>query len=31
MACQDLSGARRHADFDHFDYASRPFIADPRI
>jgi xylan 1,4-beta-xylosidase len=31
MACQDLSGARRHADFDHFDYASRPFVADPRV
>jgi xylan 1,4-beta-xylosidase len=30
MACQDLAGTRRPADFDHFDYSSREFSADPR-
>lgn len=30
MACQDLSGSARPADFDYFDYRSRAFIADPR-
>jgi hypothetical protein len=30
MACQDLAGTRRHADFDYFDYSSRAFVPDPR-
>jgi xylan 1,4-beta-xylosidase len=31
MACQDLAGTRHPADFDHFDYASRAFLPDPRL
>jgi xylan 1,4-beta-xylosidase len=30
MACQDLSGTARHADFDYFEYRERPFLVDPR-
>jgi xylan 1,4-beta-xylosidase len=29
MACQDLSGAGRAADFDYFEYRERAFRADP--
>jgi hypothetical protein len=29
MACQDLSGARRAADFDWFEYVERPCRVDP--
>jgi xylan 1,4-beta-xylosidase len=29
MACQDLAGTRHPADFDHFDYTPREFVADP--
>ncbi|MEZ0244429.1 MAG: family 43 glycosylhydrolase, partial [Sphingomonas sp.] len=29
MACQDMSGAGRHADFDWFDYRERDYRADP--
>jgi xylan 1,4-beta-xylosidase len=29
MACQDLSGTARAADFDYFEYVEREFIADP--
>jgi xylan 1,4-beta-xylosidase len=29
MACQDLAGTQRHADFDHFDYTSRGFVPNP--
>lgn len=29
MACQDMSGAALHADFDWFDYREREFVADP--
>jgi len=28
MACQDMSGARRAADFDWFEYRERPYEAD---
>jgi xylan 1,4-beta-xylosidase len=31
MACQDLAGTRRHADFDCFDYASRGFVPNPCV
>jgi xylan 1,4-beta-xylosidase len=31
MACQDLAGTRQHADFDHFDYSSRPFLPNPCV
>jgi xylan 1,4-beta-xylosidase len=27
MACQDLSGAGRHADFDWFEYRERDYAA----
>ena len=30
MCCQDLSGARRPADFDFFLYRERRYLADPR-
>ncbi len=30
MACQDLSGQGRPADFDSFSYIERPYCADPR-
>ena len=30
MACQDMSGAARSADFDWFEYRERAFLADPR-
>jgi xylan 1,4-beta-xylosidase len=30
MACQDLSGSAKPADFDYFDYRSRAFVAEPR-
>src|SRR5262249_52406676 len=30
VACQDTSGAARHADFDWFEYCERNFSADPR-
>ena len=29
MACQDVSGAGRHADFDWFEYRERDYRADP--
>ncbi|MBL8550105.1 MAG: glycoside hydrolase family 43 protein [Hyphomonadaceae bacterium] len=29
MACQDMSGARRAADFDWFEYAEREYRVDP--
>ena len=29
MACQDLAGTLRAADFDFFEYAERPYRADP--
>jgi xylan 1,4-beta-xylosidase len=29
MACQDMSGAGRHADFDWCEYVERPYRADP--
>ncbi|MDP5277357.1 glycoside hydrolase family 43 protein [Sphingomonas sp. DG1-23] len=29
MACQDMAGTGRHADFDWFDYRERPYRADP--
>jgi xylan 1,4-beta-xylosidase len=31
MCCQDLTGARRGADFDYFFYQNREFFPDPRI
>jgi xylan 1,4-beta-xylosidase len=30
VACQDLAGTARAADFDWFDYRERAFVADPR-
>ena len=30
VACQDMSGTARHADFEWFDYRDRPFNPDPR-
>jgi xylan 1,4-beta-xylosidase len=30
MACQDMSGSARPADFDWFEYREREFVADPR-
>lgn len=29
MACQDMSGEGRHADFDYFEYREREYRADP--
>ena len=29
MACQDMSGAGDHADFDWFEYVERPYRVDP--
>jgi xylan 1,4-beta-xylosidase len=29
MACQDLSGAGRHADFDYFEYRERAYRSEP--
>ena len=29
MACQDLAGTGKHADFDFFEYAERDFRANP--
>ncbi|TFW29050.1 glycoside hydrolase family 43 protein [Duganella callida] len=31
MACQDMSGAGLHADFDHFSYEERPYRLNPPI
>ncbi len=31
LACQDMSGTARLADFDWFDYREREFRADPRV
>jgi len=31
MCCQDMSGARRTADFDYFEYRERDYLTDPRI
>ena len=31
MACQDMSGQQRHADFDYFDYRERAFLANPFV
>jgi xylan 1,4-beta-xylosidase len=30
VACQDMSGTARPADFDCFEYRERPYQADPR-
>ena len=30
VACQDMAGTARHADFDWFEYREREFVADPR-
>ena len=30
VACQDMSGAARHADFDWFEYREGEFSTDPR-
>jgi xylan 1,4-beta-xylosidase len=30
MACQDMAGTARAADFDWFEYRERAFVADPR-
>ena len=30
MACQDMAGTARHADFDWFEYRERALVADPR-
>jgi xylan 1,4-beta-xylosidase len=30
MACQDLAGAARAADFDWFECREREYLADPR-
>jgi xylan 1,4-beta-xylosidase len=30
MACNDLAGTARHADFDYFEYVEREYLADPR-
>ena len=30
MACQDLAGTARPADFDWFEYRERDYVADPR-
>lgn len=30
MCCQDMSGVRRHADFDYFSYLERGYLADPQ-
>jgi xylan 1,4-beta-xylosidase len=30
VACQDLSGTARHADFDYFEYRERDFVARPQ-
>ena len=29
VACQDMSGAALHADFDYFDYRERPYRVNP--
>ena len=29
MACQDMSGEGRYADFDYFEYRARPYRVDP--
>jgi xylan 1,4-beta-xylosidase len=31
MACQDMAGTARHADFDWFEYREREFEIDPRV
>jgi xylan 1,4-beta-xylosidase len=31
MACQDMAGTARPADFDWFEYRERAFAADPRV
>ena len=31
MACQDISGSGRPADFDYFEYRERPFQANPFV
>ena len=31
MACSDMSGQLRHADFDYFEYKERPYRADPFV
>lgn len=30
MACQDMSGAGKHADFDWFEYREREYVVEPR-
>jgi xylan 1,4-beta-xylosidase len=30
MACQDMSGSGRHADFDYFEYRERTYCIDPK-
>jgi xylan 1,4-beta-xylosidase len=29
MCCQDMTGIRRSADFDYFEYRERQYIAEP--
>ena len=29
MACQDMGGTARHADFDYFEYREREYVATP--
>jgi xylan 1,4-beta-xylosidase len=31
MACQDMAGTAKAADFDSFEYRERAFVADPRV
>lgn len=31
VACQDMSGAALHADFDYFDYRERPYRVNPFV
>jgi xylan 1,4-beta-xylosidase len=31
MACQDLAGTARPADFDYFEYRERGFVSDPTV
>jgi xylan 1,4-beta-xylosidase len=31
MACQDMGGTGRHADFDYFEYREREYLAQPTL
>jgi xylan 1,4-beta-xylosidase len=31
MACNDMAGTARHADFDYFEYVERDYRQDPRV